>query len=139
VAAVAVAAAAANSAMRSLAMAGRGSIAQCVFATLVAFGFLGLSMRFRSFKKPALNFVKLFAEFQIFCVLLICIVLHMGAIGLEHERIGAESYGLSLVIVTAAIIPISLVFVISSLHDIYLENKQGESTFDTFENELASK
>ena len=63
----------------------------------------------------------------------------MGAIGLEHERIGTESYGLSLVIVTAAIIPISLVFIISSLHDIYLENKQGESTFDTFENELASK
>ena len=88
---------------------------------------------------PNFNFVKLFAEFQIFCVLLICIVLQMGAIGLEHERIGAESYGLSLVIVTAAIIPISLVFIISSLHDIYLENKQGESTFDTFENELASK
>ena len=62
-AAAAAAAAAANSAMRSLAMAGRGSIAQCVFATLVAFGFFGLSMRFRPFIQEAgSQFLRLYVE-----------------------------------------------------------------------------
>jgi len=103
-------------------LAGRGSIAQCVFASMLAFGFFGLSLLCQPYKKNSLNTVKLVSEFQIFGVLLICIVLQVNDLGLENERIGEDGYGLMLVLVTMMIIPISLVFIASSLHDVYSES-----------------
>ena len=115
--------------MRKLALSGliglvgRGTVAQCVLASMMAFGFFGLSLRCRPFAKTTLNTVKLVSEFQIFGVLLCCVVLQVNAMGLENERIGEDGYGIALVTFCTMIIPVSLVFVYSSLQDVAEERK----------------
>lgn len=98
-------------------LVGRGSVAQCVFASFLAFFFFGLSLLCRPYAKKSLNVVKLISEFQIFGVLLCCVVLQVNAMGLANERVGEGGYGILLVVITMMIIPVSLVFVHSSLQD----------------------
>eukprot|EP01043_Picozoa_sp_COSAG02_P079795 COSAG02_NODE_18647_length_927_cov_1.276570_2_plen_70_part_01 len=66
---------------RKLALSGliglfqRGSVLQTVCATVISFFFFAIAFRERPFEEDKLNMVKIYSEFQIFGILLLCIVI----------------------------------------------------------------
>ena len=58
---------------------GRGSILQVFLATVISFFFFAASLVARPFESSVLNAVKLFTEFQLFAILLACLVLQADA------------------------------------------------------------
>lgn len=70
--------------------------------------FFALSLHCRPYESHKLNVVKLCSEFQIFGVLLICIVLQVNDQGLANEKIGEDSYGYILMLLTISILAIAI-------------------------------
>ena len=91
-------------------LVGRGSIAQAAVATVIAFLFFAVSVREQPYKKPTMNWIKLFSEFQIFGVLLMCVVLQAEAVGFETEVVTVEVYGVIQTVLTLAIVPVCRCF-----------------------------
>jgi hypothetical protein len=100
---------------------GRGSIAQAVVATAIAFFFFALSVREQPFAKPKLNWIKLLSEFQIFGVLLMCIVLQAEAVGFDAEVVTVEVYGAIQTALTLVIVPVVAYFLVGSMRDLKAE------------------
>ena len=92
-------------------LVGRGSIAQAAVATVIAFLFFAVSVREQPYKKSTMNWIKLFSEFQIFGVLLMCVVLQAEAVGFETEVVTVEVYGVIQTVLTLAIVPACPCFV----------------------------
>ena len=87
-------------------------------ATVIAFFFFALSVREKPFKESNMNWIKLFSEFQIFGVLLMCVVLQGEAVGFETEVITVEVYGAIQTVLTIAIVPVVLYIVVDSFRGI---------------------
>ena len=66
---------------------GAGSIAQSVVATLISFFFFAWTFKQMPFEAQHLNMIKIFTEFQIFGILLVCIVLQTNEQGFAAEAI----------------------------------------------------
>ena len=90
-------------------LAGRGSVFQCVVAALVSFMFFAVAYRERPFESSRLNFVKACSEFQLFGILLICVVLQSSKVGgiPSTEIMRNDGYGVCQLILTLAIVPIT--------------------------------
>jgi hypothetical protein len=78
-------------------------------ATLVSFMFFAVAYHERPFESSRLNFVKTCSEFQLFGILLICVVLQSSKIGgiPPNEIIRNDGYGVCQLILTLAIIPVT--------------------------------
>ena len=100
---------------------GRGSIAQAAVATVIAFLFFAVSVREQPYKTSTMNWIKLFSEFQIFGVLLICVVLQAQAVGFDAEVITVEVYGAIQTALTLVIVPVVAYFLVGSMRDLKAE------------------
>jgi hypothetical protein len=56
-------------------LVGRGTVSQAFAACLVAAGFLAVTFREQPYEKAWHNRLKIFTDFQVFVILLICLVL----------------------------------------------------------------
>jgi hypothetical protein len=101
-----------------MALVGRGSIAQSFGATIISFMFFSLTFKERPYESDRLNFVKIFTEFQIFFVLLVCVVLQTHNTGFGTERITVDDYGLSQVLMVLAMFPITIYFLGQGMKDL---------------------
>jgi hypothetical protein len=88
----------------------RGSIAQTVLATLISFMFFALSFHVQPFNTARMNAIKICSEFQIFGILLACVVLqtHHQGDRIATEVIALEDYGTAQVVLTLAILPVTI-------------------------------
>jgi hypothetical protein len=105
-------------------LVGRGSIAQSALATMISFGFCAISFREQPFKKPTLNHVKIFSEFQIFVVLLVCLIVQVHEQGFEAELVSIDAYGAIQTIAVIAIIPMVFYFLVRTFRDVKAEVKE---------------
>jgi hypothetical protein len=92
-------------------------------ATVIAFFFFAVSVREKPFEKTRMNWIKFFSEFQIFGVLLMCIVLQAEAVDFETEVVTVEVYGAIQTALTLAILPVVLYFLVGSIRDLKDELK----------------
>eukprot|EP01046_Picozoa_sp_COSAG06_P031452 COSAG06_NODE_3065_length_5901_cov_5.700965_2_plen_1264_part_00 len=91
---------------------GRGTIAQSFAAVFISFFFFGLSVYAQPFRTDRMNRLKMFSEFQIFGILLVCIVLQTNKNGLPDTGLATESfYGNVQLAFTVSIIPLVAYFV----------------------------
>ena len=91
---------------------GRGTIAQNFAAVVISFFFFALSVYAQPFTTDNMNRIKVFGEFQIFGVLLVCIILQTDKNGLPDTGLATDSfYGGVQLVLTVAILPL-LVYVI---------------------------
>jgi hypothetical protein len=87
-----------------ISLVNRGSIAQTVLATLISFFFFAFTVRAQPYNSTRLNMLKVFSEFQMFGVLLICVVLQTHAIpSFGAEVVTLDGYGLTQVYMTMAV------------------------------------
>merc|ERR1711939_276420 len=99
---------------RKLALSGmiglfeRGSVLQTVCAAFVSFFFFAFAFRERPFEKDNLNAVKIFSEFQIFAILIMCIVIQTRQVDFSAEKADLDDYGHAQVVFTMMILPISM-------------------------------
>ena len=105
-------------------LVGRGSIAQSALATMISFAFCAISFREQPFNKPTLNHVKMFSEFQIFVVLLVCLIVQVHEQGFEAELVSINAYGAIQTTAVVAIIPVVLYFLIRTCRDVKAEVKE---------------
>ena len=104
-------------------LAGRGTVFQTVVATLISFMFCLLAYRERPFESSRLNFVKICSEFQLFGILLVCVVLQaskqaeQGGIS-ATEVLGDDGYGYCQLFLTLAIVPITFYILSKNVKDI---------------------
>ena len=112
---------------------GRGAVAQTVIGTLISFYFFALSYRECPFKKNALNQVKIFSEFQLFCILLVCTTIQANSAedGFKGEPIDLEGYGDILTVLTIAILPVAIYFLVT-------QNCCGDDDDDNDNGEVAN-
>ena len=102
-------------------MVGRKTVAQAVLATLVAFLFFALTFREMPYKARKLNTIKLFSEFQIFGVLLVCVVLQVEASGFATEVVTIEMYGIVQTALTLSIVPIVVYLLLTNIKSLEQE------------------
>jgi magnesium-transporting ATPase (P-type) len=107
-----------------LGLAGRGTVAQSIFATFVAFFYFAMVFHQRPYKNEALNMIKIFSEVQIFGVLVICVVLQTYDNDFSREPISIDDWGMVLTILTLAIIPVAVYMVYKSANDVFDEKKE---------------
>lgn len=118
--------------MRKLALSGliglfeRGSVLQCVCATMISFFFFAFSFRERPFEEDNLNIVKICSEFQVFAILLICVVIQTRQVDFSAETASLEDYGSAQVYLTLAIMPISIWVVAKRVKDIVEETDDSD-------------
>jgi len=88
----------------------RGSISQTVLATLISFMFFALSFHAQPFNTARLNAIKICSEFQIYGILLTCVVLqtHQKGDQIAAELLTIDDYGTSQVLLTVAILPVTI-------------------------------
>jgi len=81
-----------------------------VLATLISFMFFALSFHAQPFNTARMNAIKICSEFQIFGILLACVVLqtHHQGDRIATEAIGLEDYGTAQVVLTLAIMPVTI-------------------------------
>eukprot|EP01050_Picozoa_sp_SAG11_P011902 SAG11_NODE_1293_length_5284_cov_2.541562_2_plen_239_part_00 len=104
--------------MRKLLLSGligilqRGTVAQSVLATVIAFYFFSIAYKEQPFRSSGLNKVKVFSECQLCCILLVCTTLQANRAEPDFatEKINADGYGNILTGLTIAILPITLYF-----------------------------
>jgi len=110
----------------------RGSIAQTVLATLISFMFFAISFHAQPFNTARLNAIKICSEFQIFGILLACVVLqtHQKGSRIATEPIGLAGYGTAQIVLTVAIMPISIWVVGVGLRDLRTEGLLVEAEAD---------
>jgi hypothetical protein len=91
-------------------LAGRGTVFQTVVATLISFMFFALAFREQPFESKRLNLVKICSEFQLFGILLICVVLQSSSVGgiPTTEILRNDGYGICQLILTVGIVPITM-------------------------------
>ena len=87
---------------------GAGSIAQSVAATLISFFFFACTIKQMPFEAHHLNMIKIFTEFQIFGILLVCIVLQTNEQGFAAEAITIDGYGTLQTLLTVSVLPITV-------------------------------
>jgi len=108
---------------------GRGSVAQSAVATLISFAFCALSFREQPFDKPRLNHVKIFSEFQIFGILLVCLIVQVHDQGFDSEIVTIEAYGVMQTTLVIAIVPVILYFFVITFRDLKTEVKDDMDEF----------
>jgi hypothetical protein len=98
----------------------RGSIAQTVLATLASFVFFALSFHAQPFNTARMNALKICSEFQIFGILLTCVVLQSNRKGdqIATELITIDDYGSVQVVLTIAIVPITMYMLALGVRDL---------------------
>ena len=81
-----------------------------MLATLISFMFFALSFHAQPFNTARMNAIKICSEFQIFGILLACVVLqtHHQGDRIATEAIGLEDYGTAQVVLTLAIMPVTI-------------------------------
>ena len=67
---------------------------------------------------PRLNAVKIFSEFQLFAILLVCVVLQTNEVGFASEVVTLQAYEVMQVVLTAAMAPVALFFVVVAMKDL---------------------
>lgn len=88
-------------------LVGRGTIAQCFTATLISFFYFAIAVKSMPYKSDKLNRIKIFSEFQLFGVLLVCVILQTNRTGLPITGLAtANNYGVFQLMLTITIIPI---------------------------------
>ena len=113
-------------------MIGRGTVGQSVTCTVVAFVFFAITFRYQPFIKPGLNRVKLFTEFQIFGILLVCTVLQAYEVDLLAEVVTVDDYGMILQMLIVAMIPVTIYVLCATCSDLEkdaaLARKEGQAS-----------
>ena len=101
-------------------LAGRGTVFQTVVATLISFMFFAVAYHERPFESSRLNFVKICSEFQLFGILLVCVVLQASKDqGISAtEVLGDDGYGYCQLFLTLAIVPITCYILSMNVKDI---------------------
>jgi len=94
---------------------GRGSIFQVFCATVISFLFFAASLHAKPFDSAGLNIVKIVSEFQLFIILLVCVVLQTDARGLLADT--RTNYGSALIATTLLSAPILVYVVIKNFKD----------------------
>jgi hypothetical protein len=84
---------------------------------MTSFAFCAISFREQPFNKPTMNHVKIFSEFQIFVVLLVCLIIQVLDQGFESELVSIDAYGAIQTIAVIAIIPVVLYFLVRTCRD----------------------
>lgn len=110
-------------------LVGRGSVAQTVMCTLISFAFFALSFKAQPFHSRTLNFIKLWSEFQIFGIFLVCVVIQTVDSDFSTEVITIDGYGAAQVGLTLMIVPITIYFVVINFRD--LKGDTGDQTEDS--------
>ena len=109
---------------RKLALSGliglfqRGSVLQTVCATVISFFFFAIAFRERPFEQDKLNAVKIYSEFQVFGILLICIVIQTRSVDFSAELAGLSEYGKAQIALTLSVMPISIWAVATGIKDV---------------------
>lgn len=99
---------------------GRGSIAQSFAAALVSFLFFAISVHMQPFKNPNMNLVKSYTEFQIFGVVLVCIILQTNSIGLPLKGVGTiDFYGSFQLWLTISLLPLVVYVLFKRAHELH--------------------
>jgi len=112
---------------RKLALSGliglfqRGSVLQTVCATVISFFFFAMAFRERPFEEDRLNAVKIYSEFQIFGILLICIVIQTRSVDFSAEMAGLNEYGKAQVALTMSILPLTIYVVAKGIKEVVEE------------------
>ena len=124
-----------------LGLVGRGSIAQSVAGVMIAFVFFALTFKERPYKSNSLNWIKIFSEFQIFAVLLICVVLQTLTTDFGTEHITVDDYGLLQCVCVVAMFPIAAYFIFDSVRDLDKRVASDEEPDDSkdIEDDVESK
>ena len=99
-------------------LVGRGSIAQSFAATMVSFMFFSLTFKERPYESDRLNFMKIFTEFQIFSVLLVCVVLQTHDSGFGTERVTVDDYGIFQMLMVLGMFPVAAYFLGVGMRDL---------------------
>jgi hypothetical protein len=102
----------------------RGSVAQSVAGTLIAFVFFALAFHHRPFKSMTLNRIKFISEFQVFGVLLISVVLQTYGTDINTELLTEKIYGQILVVITVMMLPVTVYFVVKNIVDLRAVSKE---------------
>ena len=119
---------------RKLALSGliglfqRGSVLQTVCATVISFFFFAVAFRERPFEEDKLNIVKIYSEFQIFGILLLCIVIQTRAVDFDAEMAGLTEYGQAQIVLTLSVMPISIWAVASSIMDVVEDHEDEDES-----------
>jgi hypothetical protein len=87
---------------------GRGTVAQVSVATLTSFVYFAFNFREAPFEESRMNFVKVTSEFQIFGILLICIILQTKEANFAMESISIDGYGYTQIALTVCILPVTI-------------------------------
>ena len=97
-----------------LGLVGRGTVAQVMCATVVAFFYFAMVFHQRPYKSEALNMIKIVSEVQIFGVLIICCVLQTYDNDFSRETVSIDDWGIILTVLTMSIIPVAVLVVYMS-------------------------
>lgn len=110
-----------------------------MLATLLSFFFFAAAYRTQPFRSERYNFVKVVSEFQIFGIMLTCVVLQTNARSFDTELIGVDDYGFFQVILTVAIIPVALYHFVMTARDVKRDFADDMVDHVVIENPLAKK
>jgi hypothetical protein len=77
------------------------------------------------YKVRKLNTIKLFSEFQVFGVLLVCVVLQVEASGFATEVVTIEMYGIVQTALTLSIVPIVVYLLLTNIKILEQEVELG--------------
>jgi hypothetical protein len=91
---------------------------------MISFAFCAISFREQPFNKSTLNHVKIFSEFQIFGVLLVCLIVQVHEQGFESELVTIDAYGAMQTALVIAIIPVVIYFLVRTCRDVKAEVKE---------------
>ena len=89
-----------------ISLVGRGSVFQAVVACFVSFVFFAAAFQQRPYKQDHLNYIKLYADFVLFIVTLISVVLQSQEADFALERVGTEMYEDIALAVNFALVPL---------------------------------
>ena len=116
---------------------GRGTVLQTVVATLISFMFFALAFREMPYSTRRLNLIKVLSEFQLFLILLLCVVLRTNMNGLGAEHLQQAGYGVCQLVATVAILP-ATVYVVR-MHMLDLREQTRDQLGDKEDGEMAVK
>ena len=105
----------------------KGSIAQVVLATLISLFFFAVTVREQPFELRRLNLIKIFSEFQVFGVLLVCVVLQTHEQGFATEVVTIDDYGTMQTVLTLAVLPVTAYFLLRTLREMRAQAKSDLS------------
>ena len=99
-------------------------------ATLISFLFFAATVREQPFEQQRLNIIKTFSEFQVFGVLLVCIIVQTHEQGFATEVLDIDDYGTLQSALTLAALPVTGYFLLRSLRDMHAQAKTDLSILD---------